>query len=194
MLIFAFIKQEPRGMTQIDEDILLLNLIKEDDKLAFKYLFHKYMGNLCQFIDFFIHDKVTSEDLALELFASIWEIREELEIKQSFKSYLFQAARNKALTYLRDKKEYSGLDEAELLIDTTNDAAFEAEANELYRLIEEAVTLLPERCREIYQKSRNEEMSNREIAARMQISEKTVENQITIALKKIKKFLNRKYL
>ena len=54
-------------MTQIDEDILLLKLIREDDKLAFKYLFHKYMDNLCQFIDFFIHDKAGSEDLALDL-------------------------------------------------------------------------------------------------------------------------------
>ena len=116
-----------------------------------------------------------------------------LEIRQSFKSYLFQAARNKALTYLRDKKEYAGLDEAEFLIDADGDATFEAETNELYLLIEEAITMLPERCREIYRKSRDEDMSNREIATRMQISEKTVENQITIALKKIKKFLNRNY-
>ncbi len=180
-------------MTQIDEDILLLKLIREDDKLAFKYLFHKYMDNLCQFIDFFIHDKAGSEDLALDLFASIWENRKGLEIRQSFKSYLFQAARNKALTYLRDKKEYAGLDEAEFLIDADGDATFEAETNELYLLIEEAITMLPERCREIYRKSRDEDMSNREIATRMQISEKTVENQITIALKKIKKFLNRNY-
>lgn len=68
------------------------------------------------------------------------------------------------------------------------------EVQELSNLLEEAVSLLPERCREIFSKSRYDLLSNKELAENMNISEKTVENQITIALKKIRKFLDEKYL
>ncbi len=73
-----------------------------------------------------------------------------------------------------------------------NETSF-LEIKELSVLIEEAVSLLPDRCRQIFLKSRIELLSNKEIVEQMHISEKTVENQITIALKKIRKFLNEKY-
>ena len=72
-----------------------------------------------------------------------------------------------------------------------NETSF-LEIKELSVLIEEAVSLLPDRCRQIFLKSRIELLSNKEIVEQMHISEKTVENQITIALKKIRKFLELK--
>lgn len=180
-------------MTQVDEDIWLLGLIRDDDEKAFRRLFYKYMESLCQFIHLFIHERTAAEDLALDLFTTVWENRQDLDIKQSFRSYIFQAAKNKALTYLRDKKETIAIEEANFLSDKQEDTALHAEMRELLHLIEEAVMMLPEKCRLIYQKSREEELSNREIALHLQISEKTVENQITIALRKIKHYLKRNY-
>jgi RNA polymerase sigma-70 factor (ECF subfamily) len=70
---------------------------------------------------------------------------------------------------------------------------WQVEFDELTRLVEEAVSLLPEKCREIFSRSRDKNLTNREIAEELGISVKTVEGQITIALKKIKAFLGDKY-
>ncbi|MDR1585401.1 MAG: sigma-70 family RNA polymerase sigma factor, partial [Prevotellaceae bacterium] len=106
-------------------------------------------------------------------------------------AYLFQAARNKSLNFLRRKKQTVSLNAVEFDIVETNTASLETE--ELYRLIQEAVLDLPDKCREVFHLSRNENLSNKEIAEKLGISVKTVEAQITKALKRIKDFLGDAY-
>lgn len=174
-----------------NDDILLLKLIKQDDQLAFKQVFYKYIDPLSHFVNFYIHDWDTTEELVMDLFSFIWENRTTLEIKITLKAYLFQAAKNKAFTHIRDKKDTVAIDDVSGQLFSTED--WQVEFDELSRLVEEAVSLLPEKCREIFSRSRDKNLTNREIAEELGISVKTVEGQITIALKKIKAFLGDKY-
>lgn len=179
-------------MNTNSDDILLLKLIKQGDRIAFRHLFYQYADSLERFITYYIHDREKSQDLVLDIFTYIWENRQNFEIKQTLKAYLFQAARNKSFTYIRDKKIPVYLEEMEGM-EIVQNYDSELELQELHHLIEEAVSLLPDKCREIFRKSREENLTNKEIAGQLHISEKTVEGQITIALKKIRIHLGDSY-
>lgn len=179
-------------MNTNSDDILLLKLIKQGDQIAFRHLFYQYADSLERFITYYIHDREKSQDLVLDIFTYIWENRQNFEIKQTLKAYLFQVARNKSFTYIRDKKIPVYLEEMEGM-EIVQNYDSELELQELHHLIEEAVSLLPDKCREIFRKSREENLTNKEIAGQLHISEKTVEGQITIALKKIRIHLGDSY-
>lgn len=179
-------------MNTNSDDILLLKLIKQGDQIAFRHLFYQYADSLERFITYYIHDREKSQDLVLDIFTYIWENRQNFEIKQTLKANLFQAARNKSFTYIRDKKIPVYLEEMEGM-EIVQNYDSELELQELHHLIEEAVSLLPDKCREIFRKSREENLTNKEIAGQLHISEKTVEGQITIALKKIRIHLGDSY-
>lgn len=178
-------------MPEEEGDIILLNLIREGDKLAFRHLFETYFTPLCRFMHFYVHETSIVEELALDIFTYVWENRKTLRIQISFKAYLFQAARNKCLNELRRKKPTMSLDQEELDIEETNVMSLETE--ELYQLIQEAIMALPDKCKEVFQLSRIENLTNQEIATQLNISIKTVEAQITKALKRIKEFLGDSY-
>lgn len=174
------------------DDILLLKLIREGDKSAFKYLFETYFTSLCRFMYIYVPDKAVVEELALDIFLYVWENRETLQIKLSFKAYLFQSAYNRCLNVQRQRKEVCSLDEyTEGVADTHEMLRLEKE--DLQRLIREAVLALPDKCKKIFYLSRHENLSNKEIAEKLNISVKTVEAQITKALKRIKDFLGESY-
>ena len=176
----------------IKDDILLLNLIKEGDELAFRHLFNQYFVSMCRFINVYLDNSQEAEELALDIFTYLWENRSRVDIKISLKAYLFQAARNRCLNVLRDRKQTISLDEVQG--DRLQDRDYSIlELEELGRLIEEAICSLPEKCREVFKKSREENLTNQEIANSMDISVKTVEAQITKALKRIKEFLGENY-
>ena len=179
-------------MNTNSDDILLLKLIKQGDQIAFRHLFYQYADSLERFITYYIHDREKSQDLVLDIFTYIWENRQNFEIKLTLKAYLFQSARNKSFTYIRDKKIPVYLEEMEGM-EIVQNYDSELELQELHHLIEEAVSLLPDKCREIFRKSREENLTNKEIAGQLHISEKTVEGQITIALKKIRIHLGDSY-
>lgn len=177
-------------MKNID-DIFLLQRIKEDDEAAFKYLFDTYFTAVYRLSFFYIKKDTLSEEIALDVFTALWEKRKTIEIKLSIKAYLLTSARNRTLNYLRD-------DEQELY--TENISLFESaieeyplEMKELEQLINEAIYALPDKCREVFLKSRMENRSNKEIATDMNITVKTVEAQITKALKHIKAHLGKGY-
>lgn len=174
------------------DDILLLKLIKSGDEHAFKYLFDTYFVSLCRFMNLYLKDHRESEENALDIFMYIWEHREDIDIRISFKAYLFQAARNKCLNSLRKKRDTVSLDEVATTLKEKEDTSLEVE--ELNNLIEEAVMALPEKCREVFVNSRIENLTNQEIAEKMQLSVKTVEAQITKALKRIKEHLGDTFL
>ena len=178
-------------MKTIKDDILLLNFIREGDKLAFKHLFETYFTSLCRFMHVYINDKRIVEELALDIFMYIWENKKTFQIHLSLKAYLFQAARNKCLNELRKKKLTVSLDE--INTDSIDSDIMSLERDELYTLIQDAVCALPEKCREVFQLSRDENLTNKEIAEKLNLSVKTVEAQITKALKRIKAFLGDAY-
>lgn len=173
------------------DDIFILRLIKSGDKQIFKYLFELHFVPLCRFVRLYVKESRIAEEIVLDVFTTIWEKREELEIRITLKAYLFQAARNRALNYIRDNERF---------IPVSDWSAFERfetddslETKELECLIQEAVCSLPDRCREVFQKSRSEYLSNKEIAEDLHVSVKNVEAQITKALKLIKQHLGGSY-
>ena len=177
---------------EYSDDILLLKLIQQNDRIAFQHLFYQYADSLVRFVQHYLHDKEKAEEIVSDLFLYLWEHRHTIQIKLTLKAYLFQSAKNKALTLIRDEQPVLFLadyPEAE----SWEENSTEMEMEELNKLVLEAVSLLPDKCREIFRKSREENLTNKKIAAQMNISEKTVENQITIALKKIRAYLGDSY-
>lgn len=177
--------------TESVDDVFLLRLIQKGDKQAFKYLFDSFFASLCRFLRIYVGDHSVAEEIVLDVFTSIWEKREKLEIKISWKAYLFQSARNKALNHLRDNDRFVFVSDWSLHEKTTMDHSLELK--ELERLIQEAVCTLPDLCQDIFRRSRMEYQTNKEIANDLNISVKYVEAQITKALKLIKKYLGDSY-
>ncbi|MDR1408116.1 MAG: RNA polymerase sigma-70 factor [Tannerella sp.] len=169
------------------DDVDLLRLIGEDDRKAFRYLFDCFFAPLCRFACVYLNNRQTAEEIVLDVFATIWEKRRGLQIDVSWKAYLFRAVRNRALNHIRDSERFIAVSDWSLYDRTETDNPLELK--ELESLIREAVCTLPDRCGEIFRKSRFEHAGNREIAAELNISVKYVEAQITKALKLIRKYL-----
>ena len=180
-------------ITNTMDDIFLLQLIKNGDKQAFKYIFDTYFTALCRFMYLYLGNTQEAEDIASDILASIWENRKKLEIRLTFKAYLFQAAKNRCLNAIRDRKANVSLDDINGQDTPQVNVTDSLETEELNHLIQEAILSLPDKCREVFLKSRTNNLTNQEIAESMDISVKTVEAQITKALKQIRKFLGEQY-
>jgi len=172
----------------------LFEQLQAGDKLALKELFSIHYQDVCRAIHRFIMDKALVEDMAQEVFLRFWEKRTQITIKTSVQAYLRRMAINEALAYLRKNKKYR---EEELTpnVNLGTDTGVEEQYlhSELEDNIKHAIDGLPPRCKAVFQLSRFEELSYKEIAEKMGISIKTVENQMGKALKILRKQL-RSYL
>jgi len=128
-----------------------------------------------------------------EQFIYLWEKRDEISIHTSVKSYLFKAVRNKSINYLKSKYANIHFEDTTVIFDIAefSTPSHKYETQELEKIIYKALKSLPDRCYHIFSLSRYSPLSNRQIAEKLSISEKTVENQITIALKIIKSYLDK---
>lgn len=172
---------------QHDSD--LLRLLSRDDEGAMEALFKKYYAFVSIAVLRLIADPETAEDIAQEVFMEIWKRRNALDIQISLKAYLRKTAVNKTLNYIRHQKNYKSEELSEQQFELHASENTSLETNELQALIEQAVEQLPERCRLVFKLSRLEEMSYQEIADKLDISVKTVENQIVKALKQLRETL-----
>lgn len=175
---------------QTDKEILQLLPVNGDK--AMELLFKKYYTFLCRVLIRVIPDENTAEDLAQDVFLDVWRKRDTINISISLKAYLRRAARNKALNYIRDRKIRFEDDENQPEIESNAVSANHLlEAEELQQLINRSIDQLPERCRLVFTLSRYEDMTYQEIADELTISIKTVENQISKALKLLRGALGR---
>ena len=174
----------------IQNESQLIQALSKGNTLAFNTLFRAYGSRLYRFAYGYLKSEAESEELVQEVFMKIWEKRADLKKELSFKSYLFTItfnlikkhfrARAHAFEYL--KSEISdGLD-----MQTTQKITY----NSLYQYIGKLVDQLPERRKIIFIKSRFEGLSVKEIAEELEISHKTVENQLTDALKHVRTKIN----
>lgn len=165
----------------------------EGDMDSFKYFFNKYYNDLCNFVNIYLHDQVLSEEIVQDIFVYFWENKEKLQINTSVKAYLFSVSKFKSLNLLRDthnRKRIAGdLIKSESLF-TNDEMDCWIDTEEFKKILDAAIDQLAPRCRKIFLMSKNEELSNKQIAERLNISIKTVENQITIALKKMRDYLS----
>lgn len=135
----------------------------------------------------YLRSEEDAREAVQDVFMGVWNNREHLQLDESLKPYLYTATRNKALNYLNRRRLAAvSIEEAPVYASERPKVEAAMEAEELKALIYDEVRRLPERCREIFLLSRREGLSNREIAERLAVSEKTVENQMTIALKRLR--------
>ncbi len=164
-------------------DEALLALLKKDADKAIEVLFRQYYGYVCKMVYRVVPEATVAEDIAQDIFLEMWRRKERLQVT-SIRAYLRRAALNRTLNYLRDRKikwdDESALPELESADTPTSESV---ETAELEKIMEAAIDELPERCRLVFVLSRFEELSYQEIADHLGISVKTVENQISKALK-----------
>lgn len=172
----------------MQDDVNLVTQLNEGNKVAFENIYDRYANDLYRFVFNRIRLKEVSEEIVQEIFVSLWSKRAELRIG-SLSSYLYAASKYQMLTYFRSdkvRKKYAA--EFALYLSERRDNSIEEFMNvsDLHSLIERAIQELPEKCREAFRLSRFEHFSIAEIAERMNISPRTVENYLTQALRHLR--------
>lgn len=167
----------------------LIDQIKDNDKAAFRILFDRHYKVMLGTAINLLKNVDAGKDMVQEVFFTIWKKRETLEINTNVAAYLKRAVINRALNQIRSQKPFV---EEEQLIDKPSaaaDALDDLALQELETALDKALDTLPERCRMVFVMKRLEGMSQKEIGAALNISTKTVENQITKAMKVLKEAL-----
>lgn len=142
---------------------------------------------MCGFAMKYLIDLDDSKNLVHEVFVSVWEKFEELPADTNYRSYLYTSTRNKCLNFIRDNKKHVRLDNAPDQEMALNENPLEVK--ELEKEIELAINTLPDKCRQVFEMSRYEELKYAEIAEKMNISVKTVEAHMSKALALLRKAL-----
>ena len=169
---------------------LWLRIERGGEIAAFRELFDRYYAPLCRFAEFWLRDRASAEEVVLDVYTHVWQHAAELRIAVSVRAYLFRAVRNRALNRLRDGR-FSYIPFEELGEVFASPEPLQIETDKIMQLVDEAVSQLPSRCRDVLLKSRSEQLSNAEIAAEMQISVKTVEAQMSKALRRLRGLLHK---
>jgi RNA polymerase sigma-70 factor (ECF subfamily) len=168
-------------------DTELLTLLSTDGEAGMSLIFKQYYGFLCQVIARILPFGQVAEDIAQDVFYDVWKKRDSLLVHVSLRAYLRRAGVNRALNHIRDQKiKWDDEDKLEFQKSASHDVVQSLYGEELGALVERTIDGLPERCRLIFTLSRFEEMTYQEIADQLGISIKTVENQMTKALKILK--------
>jgi len=163
-------------------DQSLIESIKNSNQGVFELVFNFYYSGLVVFADRIIKNTSVSEDIVQSVFLKFWDTRETLEIR-SLKSYFLQCVKNKCIDHIRNQQVKSRFDQhyTETEMEFTEEDLWTK--NELEHLLDIAIADLPPRCREVFWMSRYENLKTAEIAEKLNISKRTVETQISKALK-----------
>ena len=166
----------------------IFNDIARGNKKSFEILFKAYYSPLVVYAQNYLENFEEAEEIVQELFYNLWNKRNIIEINQSIKAYLYNAVRNNCYDYLKHQKVKQQY--AKHVANTGNskdqDNSNELISKETSQLILDAIEDLPEKTRHIFKLNRFEGLKYREIAEKLDISPKTVENQMGIALKKLR--------
>lgn len=173
---------------QTSEKTLVSRFIAGDEA-AFESLFKRHYQMLLKVSVFLLQDAEQGEEVVQDVFLNIWQKRENVNPEASFKNYLITSVRNRCFNHLKSKKQTQSINDDEswneqLVADTHADT--QAQVKDVQNAIEKAVDKLPEQCRLIFQLSRYEGMSYKEIAEALDLAPKTIENQIGRALKMLR--------
>ena len=171
------------------DDVLIFGKIKNGDIHAFEILFRRYYERLCQYSYGFVGTWEDAEEIVQELFYKIWKERENYRIAFSVKSYLYGAVRNNSLQYLehlairQNYRERELNRQNELKIQTPEE---ELEYKDLEKQLEDVLNRLPKRQRQIFTMNRFEGKKYAEIAEILSLSVKTIEAEMSKALRILK--------
>lgn len=179
---------------QTDQE--LVKKLREGNEKAFETLFFRYSEKAYYFAYRYFQNQRDSEELVQELFTKIWMNRERLDPEKSFNAYLFTIAKNSIFNVFRNQRyERAYMQYVRYFVDYAHQRSEEDVVfADLMRYIDAVVEEMPEKRRKIFLMSRKEGMSYKAIAAELQVSEKTVETHIRLALQTIKDALRRQSL
>jgi RNA polymerase sigma-70 factor (ECF subfamily) len=169
----------------VQTDLELLSRIREGDEAAFEVIYKRYYPLLYVHACKLLKSPDEAEDIVQEIFSGLWQKAARLEITVSLSAYLYAATRNRILNWIERRKvrtEYL-LSIQEFSRDGTYITDEQMRERELAALIEKEIAALPGKMREVFQLSRYENLSHREIAEKLNISDKTVKKQVSNALK-----------
>lgn len=175
------------SLTATDQTIL--SLLHANDEQAMEHIFDTYYSYLVTTAYHVLMDQHQAKDLVQDVLFHFWTKRDSLTIESGLKSYLRRSVVNRSIDQIRRKKRFGVAEE----ITDYNQASTEVstqellETSDLQSVVMAAIDSLPERCKLIFSLSRFEDMSHQEIADQLDISKKTIENQMTKALKTIRK-------
>ncbi|MBD3629615.1 RNA polymerase sigma-70 factor [Cyclobacterium sp.] len=172
---------------KINDNELCAALFRRDLK-AFDTIYEMYWKRLYCYAFKIFEDQLVCEDLVQEVFVDLWERATHKRI-QNLESYLFRAVKFQVLKTIRDLKKTTDLDVVFAHLPEKLMADHMLEFDDLDKILKESVHGLPEKCKEVFQLSRDSELSNPEIARQLNISVRTVEAHLYKALKTIKKNL-----
>ena len=172
------------------EDII--RRLKKDDKSAVDELFGYYYPRLYHFSKSILKIETDIDDILQEVFVKIWLNRQKISNAETFSSYIFTITKNEVLNLIRSNlKDHTFKDELYLRsVAEEYQTQNQLEFDEIKTGIDHLVAALPEKRKQIFILSRTEGLSNKEIAQQLNISEKTVEDHITHAIKYIKSSLH----
>lgn len=168
---------------------------RASDISLFQQLFDSYFQALVTYAFRFVNDWQAAEDITQDVFMALWMKKEDIDFDEPVKPYLYRAVYNRSINYLNSalmQKRIEGADTIEELINqevlgyNQHDALL---LKEITAEINNFVETLPPQCRNVYKLSREENLKNKEIADRLDISEKAVEKHITKALTEIRNHL-----
>lgn len=166
----------------------VLHLVELKDKASFELLYRKYWSKLYIYAFNVLHEKEICEDIVQEIFINLWAKRTDLQISD-LNSYLYQSVKYQIFNHFRKSKHKKELLMKFNQVNAQNDVDELYEKKELKENIKDVVSRLPEQRKLIFEMSRYEGLSNKEISDNLNISLQTVKNQISESLKFIRKSL-----
>lgn len=163
----------------------LMELFISGENHAFELVYDRYWKELYTLAMRILHDEAKAQDVVQETFVALYESRGKTRI-ENLEAYLYQSAKYQCFMQLRAGK----ISEKHLArmnhVIASNVVEDEFQAQEMEEVLQKGISALPEKCRQVFYLSRYEELPNKQIATQLNISPKTVENQITKALKSLK--------
>lgn len=175
-------------------EMLHRRIVVSGDEVAFKKLFLELAGPLRQFAVTIIHSKEQAEEIVEDVFINLWQHRQTLDDVKNLRVYLYVATKNTALNYLHKKTgrhqyDFTDYTDVELAATDPNPEQIFI-TSEMRRRIDDVVQQLPPKCKLIFKMAKEDRLKYREIADILNISVKTIDNQLAIALKKISEAIN----
>lgn len=164
----------------------MLDLLRANNELALAAIYDRYWSKLYLQAYNVIRDRYIAEDIVQEIIVQLWMKRSAVQIT-SLNAYLYSAVRYQVFKAIRSGKVMQNFQTDDL--STVNNTDSPLMEKDIKRLLDEGVAELPEKCRQIFKLSRREHLSTKEIAIRLGIAPKTVENQLTIALRRLRSVL-----
>ncbi len=169
----------------MENDDRIIEGLKKGDRAIFEDLYREYYVPLCYYCVRYVERIEDAEELVQDIFVKLWDKHEEIDINSSIGAYLHRAVQNYALNFLnkRKVKDKYMLVQDKADFNTIDDGLFKLEQEELRVVLKKAILELPEKRRRIFELSRYDGLKNSLIAKQLSISVKTVESQMTKALK-----------